>query len=258
VRSFVAEIKPAPVIVAEIPAAEAVLAVALLRARTAIFAATVDVVARGATTATASVVVVGVTAPVDIRTLEAAAVIAAGAATVTVHVCAVVVSPPAGVTRITYVPATAKLTRDNVAEPDARPPADGLASVITKLVTVVVPAVFAVACVDEIENSGRTVDVDGELRTAAVAVIVSDVASVSRNDNETATVAVSLIVAVAVVALNVSASDCTAADAGATDVRTPRPNAATATSAMRLKVVFVDICFLSISRSREFPSVGFE
>jgi hypothetical protein len=27
-----------------------------------------------------------------------------------------------------------------------------------------------------------------------------------------------------------------------------RPNAATATSAMRLKVVFVDICFLSISR----------
>jgi len=37
----------------------------------------------------------------------------------------------------------------------------------------------------------------------------------------------------------------------------PRPKAATATSAMRLKVVFVDICFLSISRSREFPPVGF-
>jgi hypothetical protein len=33
----------------------------------------------------------------------------------------------------------------------------------------------------------------------------------------------------------------------------PRPKAATATSATRLKVVFVDICFLSISRSREFP-----
>ena len=32
----------------------------------------------------------------------------------------------------------------------------------------------------------------------------------------------------------------------------------TTTSAMRLKVVFVDICFLSISRSREFPSFGFE
>jgi hypothetical protein len=47
-----------------------------------------------------------------------------------------------------------------------------------------------------------------------------------------------------------------AALAGATDVRTPRPKAATATSATRLKVVFVDICFLSISRSREFPPVG--
>jgi len=32
---------------------------------------------------------------------------------------------------------------------------------------------------------------------------------------------------------------------GATE-RTPRPNAATATSAMRLKVVFVDILFLSV------------
>ena len=32
----------------------------------------------------------------------------------------------------------------------------------------------------------------------------------------------------------------------------------TATSATRLMVVVVDICFLSISRSREFPSIGFE
>jgi len=48
-----------------------------------------------------------------------------------------------------------------------------------------------------------------------------------------------------------------AALAGATEVRTPKPKAATATSAMRLKVVFVDICFLSISRSEEFPPVGF-
>jgi hypothetical protein len=47
-----------------------------------------------------------------------------------------------------------------------------------------------------------------------------------------------------------------AALADATPVRTPNPNAATVTSAMRLKVVFVDICFLSISRSREFPSFG--
>jgi hypothetical protein len=37
----------------------------------------------------------------------------------------------------------------------------------------------------------------------------------------------------------------------------PKPKAATATSAMRLKVVFVDICFLSISRVLEFPELGF-
>ena len=45
--------------------------------------------------------------------------------------------------------------------------------------------------------------------------------------------------------------------AGATDEITPRPNAATATSAMRLIVVFVDICFLSISQDQEFPELGF-
>jgi hypothetical protein len=48
-----------------------------------------------------------------------------------------------------------------------------------------------------------------------------------------------------------------AAVAGVTDVNTPKPKAATATSATRLKVVFVDICFLSISRVREFPALGF-
>jgi len=48
-------------------------------------------------------------------------------------------------------------------------------------------------------------------------------------------------------------NEAAAAFAGATEDTTPRPKAATATSATRLKVVFVDICFLSISRSREFP-----
>jgi hypothetical protein len=51
--------------------------------------------------------------------------------------------------------------------------------------------------------------------------------------------------------------DETTALAGATELNTPKPKAATVASAMRLKVVFVDICFLSISRSREFPPVGF-
>jgi hypothetical protein len=48
-----------------------------------------------------------------------------------------------------------------------------------------------------------------------------------------------------------------AAEAGVTEDRTPKPREATATSAMRLKVVFVDICFLSISQDQEFPDLGF-
>jgi hypothetical protein len=43
----------------------------------------------------------------------------------------------------------------------------------------------------------------------------------------------------------------TAAFAG-TEERTPRPNAATATSAMRLKFVVVDIYFLSLVATRNF------
>ena len=50
--------------------------------------------------------------------------------------------------------------------------------------------------------------------------------------------------------------DGATAEAGATEVKTPNPKAATVTSAMSLKVVFVDICFLSISRVREFPDLG--
>jgi hypothetical protein len=59
-----------------------------------------------------------------------------------------------------------------------------------------------------------------------------------------------------VVATTVLVMLIAAAFAGATD-RTPAPNAATATSAMRLKVVFVDIFFLSFSREQEFPALGF-
>jgi hypothetical protein len=55
-----------------------------------------------------------------------------------------------------------------------------------------------------------------------------------------------------------AASIPVAAEAGATDVKTPKPKAATVTSATRLKVVFVDICFLSISQDQEFPVLGFE
>jgi hypothetical protein len=48
-----------------------------------------------------------------------------------------------------------------------------------------------------------------------------------------------------------------AAEAGVTEDRTPKPREATATSAMRLRSVFVDICFLSISQGQEFPGLGF-
>jgi hypothetical protein len=51
-----------------------------------------------------------------------------------------------------------------------------------------------------------------------------------------------------------SAVPTTALD-GIADKR-PKPNADTATSAMRLRSVFVDICFLSISQGREFPTLG--
>ena len=49
----------------------------------------------------------------------------------------------------------------------------------------------------------------------------------------------------------------TAAFDGATE-RTPRPKAATATSAMRLNVVFVDICFLSIVELRTIRGSALE
>ena len=51
--------------------------------------------------------------------------------------------------------------------------------------------------------------------------------------------------------VSVSSPAFTAADDGATE-RTPSPNAATATSAMRLKVVFVDILFLSVVVMKTF------
>jgi hypothetical protein len=55
---------------------------------------------------------------------------------------------------------------------------------------------------------------------------------------------------------NDRSSDCAALDGAM--LSNPKPNADTATSAMRLRSVFVDICFLSISQSREFPNLGFE
>jgi len=66
-------------------------------------------------------------------------------------------------------------------------------------------------------------------------------------------VAVSPVLIVDVSADGVTVTEIAAAFEGATE-RTPRPNAATATSAMRLNVVFVDICFLSIVELRTIRS----
>jgi hypothetical protein len=63
----------------------------------------------------------------------------------------------------------------------------------------------------------------------------------------------SVVVCAAVVADRVSVSAFEVACEGTTDI-TPKPNAATVTSAMRLKVVFVDICFLSIVELRTIRS----
>jgi hypothetical protein len=88
----------------------------------------------------------------------------------------------------------------------------------------------------------------------AVKVIESASFVVAENDR----------VAVALVAVKVSAVVCEAvaeetvrlsaliAAFEGTELSTPRPNAATATSAMRLKFVVVDICFLSIVVSKYF------
>jgi hypothetical protein len=85
-----------------------------------------------------------------------------------------------------------------------------------------------------------------------VALSLSVVANV--NGTSTTTPVVGEVVAEAD-QRNVPVANTSAFD-GTTD-RSPNPNEATATSATRLKVVFVDIFFLSISRDRESPALGF-
>ncbi len=104
-----------------------------------------------------------------------------------------------------------------------------------------------------IDSVGTAVEVAGELRTATVAVAVSAPESVSKNVSEIAFVTAVPTVAVLVADVSVNASDCTAAGAETAE-NEPSVKAATATSAMRLKVVFVDICFRSIFDLENLPS----
>jgi hypothetical protein len=102
-------------------------------------------------------------------------------------------------------------------------------------------------------KKGSAVEVSGPETNDAVTDIESFVAP-ARNAivvvAEVA-VAVSAVVCAAVADETDRISELITALEGAID-RTPRPKAATATSATRLKVVFVDICFLSIVDPRNF------
>jgi len=85
-------------------------------------------------------------------------------------------------------------------------------------------------------------------------IVIESAAAAAINDCVTVTEAVSPADIAAEVADTVKVSELATiepADEGATE-RTPRPNAATATSAMRLKVVFVDILFLSVVVMKTF------
>jgi hypothetical protein len=100
----------------------------------------------------------------------------------------------------------------------------------------------------------ETLPVGAEVRVMVTA-IVSELTP--RNDCVIEFVTtVDPVATVDVAEVRVRVSVCVVADEGATEVRRPKPKAATVTSAMRLKVVFVDICFLSISRVRECLALG--
>jgi hypothetical protein len=139
-----------------------------------------------------------------------------------------------------------------------------------------VPAEIWTAVVAEAESVAFSANPDTEVTDVAVAVSRTDIlrldvtapvgiescakttvavsASLSCAKKRTESVAAVELSETAVVAVplaGVAVNPITVAEDGATE-RTPRPNAATATSAMRLNVVFVDICFLSIVDLRNF------
>jgi hypothetical protein len=140
-------------------------------------------------------------------------------------------------------------------EPEWYEPEPDAAFAQVKLLEVAVSA--ATAATPGVAALGVANDVAGAVITRAPTRIVSPIVKPAGSWNVTGIVAFVPETAETGVPNVMSDGVRGVAFEGATD-RTPRPNAATATSAMRLIVVFVDICFLSISRSREFPSFGFE
>jgi hypothetical protein len=102
---------------------------------------------------------------------------------------------------------------------------------------------------------------DEETVTVAVLVLDNDESNVDKsicNDPIATLVALASTVATDTSRAEGAVNDArklVAAFAGTVEIN-PKPNADTATSAMRLRSVFVDICFLSISRTEEFPQFG--
>jgi len=111
--------------------------------------------------------------------------------------------------------------------------------------------------VKEVPSSSRAgppvieavIDSPAERPGVAVSVFVTVIAKTATGESDVA-------LETTVIELLSKVIETPVALAGATELKTPRPKAATATSATRLKVVFVDMCFLSISRVREFPDLG--
>jgi len=110
----------------------------------------------------------------------------------------------------------------------------------------------AVIVTTEAAVNDAVVEAAGNVARSTVEVAVSPVATPKNPAVVSVVLAVSPKATVVVAAESVKVGLRTTALEGATDI-TPKPNAATVTSAMRLKVVFVDICFLSIVDSRTIP-----
>jgi hypothetical protein len=112
--------------------------------------------------------------------------------------------------------------------------------------------VALVADVDAAQVGNAVFPVGADVRTADVET-ASDAAPAKKPTVVATVAAVPPGIAVPVEAASVRDGVLTSAFEGAVET-VPSPNAITATSAMRLKVVFVDICFLSIVDLENLPS----
>ena len=110
-----------------------------------------------------------------------------------------------------------------------------------------IPVLFAVAPAGAVVRSTVITEASGTALALKASVIVKVAAEL------TATAAEVLVGAIAEVFVSVTVFKVVAAVDGTTE-RTPKPNAATATSEIRLKVVFVDMLFLSLVDPRNFRS----